>query len=154
MKKQRYVIGIDGGTKTGVAVWDIPQNKLVDLFTSSFWNAYDTIIERFDPAETLIVVEWLNAGALYARTFNASRAGRDKFAANVGSVRRETALLAEGFERAFFTVERRTIPNRAPKWTPEHLTRVIGYEERSSAHARDALRVIFLGRPVINPKKR
>jgi len=150
--KKRYSIGIDAGTNTGVAVWDNRENALVDLLTLSFWETYHRIVARYTPDQAEIVIEWLGDGALYARSYAGTRAGRDRVASNVGSVRRETVLLAEGLERAGFTVDRRRLPSRAPKWTAEYLKRVTGYAGRSSAHARDALRIVFIGRPAVYSK--
>jgi hypothetical protein len=142
MKTKPFIIGIDGGRKTGVAVFCRASKSFVSIETLDFWKAHDYILANFTPETAEIVIEKLNErAALYARTSNKAR---DKIAANVGSVRRETSLLIERFISKGFTV-RTPAPVRAAKWTAKDLKRFTGWTKQTSEHGRDAARIIFYG---------
>ncbi len=144
-RKPQFAVGLDCGLHTGVAIYDREAKCLAGVFTLDFWRAYDFVTSTVTPETAVIVVEVPNTrGALYARTdaeVGRGSRGRDRFAANVGSNRREAVLLADGFERLGFDV-RREIP-RGAKWTVEQVRRYTGYEGRTSEHARDAIRLVY-----------
>lgn len=141
--KPDNVIGLDPGSSTGLALWCRASRRLLEVHTLTFWKAYDFVRDRFTPETAEIVVEVPNTrGALYSRTSAqvADGRGRDKFAANVGSVRREAVLLAERFEQLGFAVRR--VTPRGKKWDAEQMRRYTGYEGRTSEHGRDAARLV------------
>lgn len=71
---KNFIIGIDGGKSTGVAVFNSKEQKLVFVKTLHFWAAFNYVVDTFDPGEALVVVEKLNSnGALYARTQTSTR---------------------------------------------------------------------------------
>lgn len=145
MEKKRYKIALDCGRKTGVAIMDNLRGAVVNAVTLDFWRAHDFILDSFSPDTAEIVVEFLNPrAALYARTFNETQKGRDKFAANVGSARRETSLLIERFESKGFEVKC-VQPVRKAKWTQREFELKTGLKVRTSEHARDAARLLFHG---------
>lgn len=134
------IVGIDGGTHTGIALFDTSTRKFTDIKTTDFWGVFE-LLGYLDPGKCQVVVESLNTrGALYART-KGEAGGRDKFAANVGSVRRETELLITGLEKRGFNV-RRVRPSKA-KWTREELKRNTGWDKQTSQHGRDAAKLCF-----------
>lgn len=92
-----------------------------------------------------IVIEIHGAGALYARTDAAvarGTKGRDKFAANVGSNRREAVLLADGLERLGYNV-RRVRPINAKKWDAAEFMRFTKWPKGENEHVRDAARLVW-----------
>jgi hypothetical protein len=140
----RYMIGLDGGVHTGMAVWDRETRTLVELVTLDFWRALDAITERYGADETLVVVEDPSKHrpvfARNTRSLESIRAAM-KVAQNVGEVKRETVLLIEGLRRRGYTVE--TFAPTRSKPTEAYFRQLTGYEGRCSAHARDAAMFVF-----------
>lgn len=133
-------IGIDPGVKTGVAIY-FHEESIWVLNTMSFWAIVD-LVESYDPHLTGIAIETPNTKrVLYSRKDGDSEGrGRERMAANVGSNRREAALLAERFESLGYPVIRVT-PTRT-KWTAADLKRETGITERTNEHERDAVRIV------------
>lgn len=136
----RFVIGIDPGRSTGVAVFD-RKEKRWELVTLDFWRTYQLITETYGFDATLIVVEDPNVNR---PVFDHGVSGRrrERIAQGVGSNKSEARLLADGLERAGFVVIRMA-PVRSSKWTRRELEAIVGIAGRSSQHARDACRLAF-----------
>jgi len=138
--RKRFLIGLDGGVNTGFALYDRQTRQLTDVRTMTFWSAYDYITSmRTDNVEIII-----EAPQLIRPTFSHGeneRRKREKIASNVGSVKRESALLAEGLRLRGFTVTE-TKPDSA-KWSNEYFQRITKWTGRTSQHGRDAARLVF-----------
>jgi hypothetical protein len=107
--KRDFVLGVDCGRHTGLAVWRRSAREFVALETLDFWSAYDFIKENYPPDVAEVVIEVPNAKRfLYARQDKKPDAARyrERMAANVGSNRREAELLAERFEFYGYEVKR------------------------------------------------
>lgn len=139
-----FVLGIDAGKHTGLAVWRRSARGFVALETLDFWTAYDFIRENYPPDNAEIVIEVPDAKRhLYARLDNAGAGrGRERMAANVGSNRREAELLAERFEYEFYKVKR-VSPVKAKKWTHAEFVRLTKWPGKSNEHQRDAARLVI-----------
>lgn len=135
------LIGIDAGVYTGVAVGTREGVEPIYWKLLDFWSAYD-FISKFNPDHTGIVIEVPTGHVIHHRVNeNASGFGRDRQAANVGSNRREAALLAERFESMGFAVAR-VKPTRT-KWKADDLARHTGITAKTNEHTRDAIRLIW-----------
>ena len=152
---RRFVIGIDPGLKTGFAVWDRERKSLTTVETTTFWELFLGIQRSalYNVSNTCLVIEI----AHYAPTFRerrgkATSAGTaDRMSRNVGSVTREAELLVEGFRALGYDVfERRPIgkAKKDGKYDAEEDRRqfeqLTGWTERTSQHARDAGRLVYL----------
>lgn len=136
-----FRIGIDAGIHTGVAIYTHEIGEW-NLQTMNFWKAYD-FIRVFDPDHTGIVVEVPNSKRIvydYQGERGTGDRRRERMAANVGSNRREAALLAERFEGLGYPVIRVT-PIRH-KWSAADLQRELGITSRTNAHVRDAIQLV------------
>lgn len=138
----RFVIGVDPGAATGVAVYNRHAKKLDFFKTMTFWKFYDYVETiRVSPAWKfyLFVIETPNSKRpVYARRDDVEGANRrEKVAANIGSNRREAELLADGIERLGFAVRRVTPTHR--KWSAVELKKYTGIDGRTSQHVRDAI---------------
>lgn len=134
----KFRIGVDCGVQTGVAVYDLPNKVFQAILTLNFHTAL-RFIRQFETYAVEVCVEWLNPNAaLYGRTATASH----KIAANIGAVRRETALFVGELETDGYTV-RKVSPVKAKKWTQADLERYTGWTKQTSEHSRDAARIVF-----------
>lgn len=125
MNRKRYIIGIDPGVKTGIAVWDKDARAFHALRTMTFWTALDYVWDVFDADKTRIVIETPTLKMLYrgARTDKEQdQRSRDKIAMNVGSCQREATLLVERFKHLGFEVKE-TVPTDS-KWSIEEFQRL------------------------------
>jgi hypothetical protein len=144
MEKIRYTIGIDPGEETGVAVYDRKEKRIVQVYTSNFWELYTTAknVWKNDFDDAILVIETPKRTGLYER-YNVKQgpALREKIASDAGSNAREADLLATGLERLGFTV-RRVKPTNS-KWDAKKLKMVTGIEHRTNQHVRDAIQLCW-----------
>lgn len=160
-KAARYLLGIDPGASTGLAVYDT-EARAYEGHTLTFWSCYELVTDRFEPDETLIFVENPKEhGFMYGRhmkrlhTLFARRqwsklkddvTGRIiPIAFKVGSNRREAELLADRLEDEGYPVER--VTPRTKKWDRQMIERVTGYTgPPNNEHVRDAIKIVELNR--------
>ena len=129
------VIGIDPGKKTAIAVYDKTQKRIIDVFMSDFWGAYEYIKDnQHDILIENVVVE-------VPRTKrNWHKKGCDITSANVGGIFREATLLADGIEKLGIKVVRQ---HPMGKVDADYIKRVTGWQDRTSDHARDAIMLCY-----------
>jgi hypothetical protein len=144
--KLRYVLGIDGGTKTGFAVWDRKERKFVDIKTTSFWKFFPLLDEfGLHPQNTNVYVENPSENKpVFMKKGVKNMNMMLKVAQNVGGVKRETELLIEGLENAGFDVIK--IPPRKGSYTKmkaEPFKNLTKYDKKTSEHGRDAGMLVF-----------
>lgn len=142
MTKAKFIIGIDPGIFTGVAVYN-RDTKRIDFYkTMSFWECYEYaagIRRSTVSANYQFIIETPNSKRpMYARKDDVTGANRrERVAANIGSNRREAVLLADGIELLGLSVKRVTPTKR--KITAKDLERITGISARTSQHVRDAV---------------
>lgn len=132
-----FIIGIDPGKTTGVAV--SVDGELARMVTTTFWGAYELILDYKDNSLTRIkvVIEVPKTKA----NWHGPKAAHD-----VGRVCREAELLAEGIERLGVEVIRQ---HPQGKLNHEQFTRITGWGKRTNQHCRDAGMLIY----GVQPKK-
>lgn len=125
------VVGIDPGKVTGLAL--VVDGELT-LRSLDFWGAHGFVF-NYDPREVdLVVVEVHPASKVWHdHGGNARKAG--KIGQNVGAVRDQGELLAEGFRRAGYQV-REIQP--LGKLDHTRFQAYTGYRGRTNEHTRDA----------------
>jgi len=142
---KRFAIGIDGGKKTGFAVWDRSMHEFMKLESCDFWTAYKYVVDHFTPKNAELFIEdpsqnkpvFMKKGVRNNKAFS-------KVAQNVGGVKRETNLLIEGIELEGFDVKR-IVPRKGimTKIKAEPFRNITGYEGRTNEHSRDAAMMVF-----------
>lgn len=147
--RKRYIVGLDPGVKTGVAIWDRVEGQFRLISTWDFWDTVFALTRSsvFTPYSCSVVVEV----AHYAPTYSHLKAeGQNKhtlskIARNVGQVTREAQLLAEGLRRFGYEVEEVRPQGKAKKAADDvkQFERLTGWTERTSQHARDAARLVY-----------
>ena len=144
--KQRYVVGIDPGEHTGVAVYDRDYKQFLAVRTMDFWTAFEFVTANYEASETLLVIEngSLNKFTNRQYTEDKSSATGERISRNVGMNNRESDLLIEGLRRQGFEVREFKPISGNGKWSPDQARRYTGYTGRTNEHVRDAMRLAFI----------
>ena len=160
----RFLLGIDPGRNTGIAIIDRDKKKLVKLDTLNFWEtvkvlddftAYiypkdDMIGFVFEASEIQleVVIEDPNENSFI---YNQNVAKLSKQAAmtvaqSVGRNKEQAFLLIDYLEKKgikYKTVRPRNRNNGGGKWTSEYFCKMTGWQGKSNEHNRDAARLIW-----------
>lgn len=159
---KRYCIGVDPGVNCGVAVFDRWTDEIILARTVGFWELFNDvlaksvplvrrdgteganrlIISNFPPDEADVIAEdsRLNKPT-FAKDKDQGGHKREKISRNVGSVQAESRLIIEGLRLLGYTVL--PIKPAGEKWDAKTVERITGYNARTSAHARDAIRFCY-----------
>lgn len=140
----RYKIGIDGGTKTGFAVWDSEKKQFATIKTIDFWEAYEWVCNAYSTEQCVVYVEDpAQNKSVFNRHTNNKRQDL-KIAQNVGMVKKESELMIRGLKRHGFTVNAiRPQKGSYTKMSAEAFKNLTKYTGRTSEHARDAAMLVF-----------
>ena len=124
-------IGIDPGKKTAIAVYCSITKRIIDVFMTDFWGAYEYLqAEQNNALIKQVTIEVPRTKS------NWHKKGCDITSANVGGIYREANLLADGIERLGLKVVRQ---HPQGKVDAEYVERVTGYKDRTNEHSRDAI---------------
>lgn len=161
----KVFIGIDGGKQTGFALW-IPATHshgyFKEIITIDFWTAFFKVVNltcQYNARGTkvIVVVEDPNENApvfkidyLY-RSTKATHIGKlnavAKKGQNVGSVKRESALMIQGIKRlTHFDMEVLTVRptgGTMTKLKAGPFKAMTKWEGRTNEHSRDAAMIVF-----------
>ena len=133
-------IGIDPGTHTGIAVWDSEEKKFLYMDTLPIHRALDVVDlwYRKHSGRVMVIFE----DARKRKTFRQEYGNISKLQ-GAGSIKRDCSIWED-----FLTDL--DIPFQSPppsigktKPRPEYFTKLTGWKERTSNHARDAAMIVF-----------
>jgi len=155
-KKVDYIIGIDPGSNTGLAVWDPSSQRLAHVDLTTFWGCVEYIESLLNVG--LVVEVYLEdpsqARFTYARNSMGGARGA-RINRNVGKNQRDAELLRERFEEE---TTLHAIPPQvgkgASKWSAKRIESVLGYPPApqnpfpNNEHVRDALKLLFTHRVI------
>lgn len=133
------IIGIDPGTKTGMAGWDTVGMKFVEIHTLPIHRAMSVVMTyacSYDVPVGRIYVE----DARLRRWFGSSGPELWKGA---GSIMRDCTIWEEFLQ--YHKIPHVMVPPRAgkTKMTAESFAKLTGWHARTSEHARDAAMLVF-----------
>jgi hypothetical protein len=146
-RNAEFIVGIDPGKYTGMAIWDREQEKFIVLETITFWEVIG------------VFREWGNRGmlkALYVRIEDPNlnkpifwdgkkslkgRATEDRVTQSVGMNKRDAQLLMEFMDREGIAYE--AVQPTTKKLTAEEFMRLTGYKGKTNEHNRDAGKMVF-----------
>lgn len=139
----RYYIGIDPGVKTGFAVWDKKQGRLLRVGTLTIVGAMIEVMELRDrmDGEVVIIFEDARLRKWLPQEKNVSEyRGR---LMGAGSVKRDCEIWETFCKKE--QIDFQALPPRkgATKWDAEYFKKVTGWKGRTSNHARDAAILVF-----------
>lgn len=135
--KPRYLIGIDPGVKTGLAVWDRQKKSFHAIETTNIVSAM-VCVDGF-PRNDIEV--WFEDARL-RKWFGNS--GREKLQ-GAGSIKRDCSIWEEFVK--LLDIPYKAIPpkNNTTKTKAEYFYKITGWSGRTSEHARDAAMLVFGG---------
>lgn len=139
MKTIKYVIGIDTGTHTGVARFDLISGKLDMVESMMIHNALEFAQGYIDNA--LFVIEDATKWSGYRKGQSTKELASR--AQGAGSVKRDSRIWVDFLEdnEAFFI---RLSPKQAgAKKNAKEFRMITGWEERTNQHGRDAAMMII-----------
>ena len=131
------VIGIDPGTRTGVAVWATAEKTLLRVDSMRIDEAMALVLTAHESEQLHHVVyedarlrKWLGAKGIEALQ-------------GAGSIKRDCTIWA-GFLGAHNIPSRAVAPQAgATKWDAKHFERVTGWTGRTNEHGRDAACLVY-----------
>jgi len=134
--KYDYIIGIDTGVKTGVAIFDVQKNCFNTIDTVAIHNALDCV-HKLRQNKILVRVEDARL-----RKWIPKNQGREKLQ-GVGSVKRDAKIWED-----FLKDHKIEYDMVAPKYNTTKLNafafeQITGITQRTSEHARDAAGLCF-----------
>ena len=124
-------IGIDPGKKTAIAVYCSITKRIIDVFMTDFWGAYEYLqAEQNNALIKQVTIEVPRTKS------NWHKKGCDITAANVGGIYREANLLADGIDLLGLKVVRQ---HPQGKVDTEYIKRITGWKKPTNEHKRDAI---------------
>ena len=139
----RYIIGIDCGKKTGLAIWDTDLNKFDLVKPCKISSCISTINDEYCNRSTHIIVEKPRTKAVWhfgKKGISASKT--DTIAVNVGMVIRESEIMVEMLEYLGYSV-RTCHPIGKNGNKKDDFKRITGYSGVTNQHTRDAGLIAF-----------
>jgi hypothetical protein len=134
MKKAEYYIGIDPGTKTGVAIWHRPSKQLIAVDTIPIHRALDVVRNGAGPMKVII------EDARKRKWFGDNAKSKQQGA---GSIKRDVSIWEDALTEWGIDFEMVAPKKGLTKLSPERFKLLTGYKERTSGHARDAAMLVF-----------
>lgn len=148
-------VGIDGGKKTGFAVWNSTRTRFELITTFTFWECIEelqSLKQYCDKGKhsLTVVVEDVSANKTTFKRKNVKKWAEDKgielneritnkISRNVGSVQRETDLLIEWIERAGIKlIKSRPSKKSMTKLKSETFQNITKLDIGTNSHERDA----------------
>jgi hypothetical protein len=137
-----YLIGIDPGKHTGIAVWNTNTQHFELLDTVPIHKAMETVKEWEYPVRSICVYfedarkrKWLPK--------DASSSEYRGHLMGAGSVKRDSVIWQDALTDWGIPFE--MVPPRAgaTKWDADTFARITGYKGRTSNHARDAALLVY-----------
>lgn len=141
-KFRPFVVGVDAGATTGLAVYRRSTSKIIATKSTDFCGAIRYLTATFpNKCEATIFVE-LPGMFMYARNDDQQEKVRDNMLIKIGGNRREAELLARMLREAGFDDVREVAPVRKKnKWTQAQFTMYTGSYKQTNEHVRDAARL-------------
>lgn len=135
-----YLIGIDCGTNTGLAIWNVAKQEFVSIQTLALHRAFDKVKTFFETVSvnTLVFIE-------NPKTFVPFK-GNNTISARVqgaGSIKRDFAAWEDFFNDYKFPFVPTSVIGSKKKVDAVFFEKITGVKYRTSEHARDAALVVF-----------
>ena len=129
MNKARYVIGIDPGKKTGVAVYDRVERCFIEVATMPTYKAL-FFVQALD-RDCIVYVEDARKRKWYGGRSSAKQQG-------AGAIKVQCSIWEEMLTMEKIKHQMIHPIKGATKWGSEMFVRATGWQGRTSGHSRDA----------------
>ncbi len=136
-------IGIDAGTKTGVAIWDASKRAFEMITSMPIHKAMEVVHERIKLYEvkTHVRVEDARKRTWYGNKMSFEKE-RGKLQ-GVGSIKRDCTIWDEFLNDIGASYEMVAPKRNVTKLTQDQFKKITGYGKRTSEHARDAAMLVY-----------
>jgi len=134
----KFAIGIDPGTKTGLAVYSIDEMGFTAISTLTIVEAIDVVRELYEQhkGNLYIVIEDARQRKWYGARSNAKLQG-------AGSIKRDCKIWEEFTDKLELASVIFQAPKRGTtKVSAAYFKRLTGWKGRTSEHARDAAMLV------------
>lgn len=132
----KLLIGIDTGTHTGLAVWDVESQRLVAVETTTISQAMVSVKWFAERSEVFVRFE----DARQRKWFG--RAGREQLQ-GAGSIKRDCSIWEDYLTEQGIPFEMVAPKHNVTKMSAEAFKRITGWAERTSEHSRDAAMLVY-----------
>lgn len=130
----RIHIGIDSGTKTGLAIWDAENKQFREIRTVKIHEALQIVLVYADVATIKVYVE--DARQVRFKTDAAKMKG-------AGSVCRDASIWEDFLTDHNIPFEMKRPSKAMTKWCSAMFEQVTGYQGKTSSHGRDAAMLVW-----------
>ena len=136
--KKQIFIGIDPGTKTGVAVWNAAEKKMESVRTMNILEAIDYVksLAEMDSENLTVRIEDPNQRKWFGKS------GREKLQ-GAGSIKRDFAIWREFLESEQINFEAIHPKKIATKMRRPEFDRLTKWKAMTDQHGRDAAMMVF-----------
>lgn len=141
--KYKYIIGIDCGVETGLAVWVRGTRKLDAVESCNIIEAMNFVIgfTSNGKEDVLVRVEdaRLRTWIPHGKNEKEERGRRE----GAGSVKRDAKIWEEFLTHHGIPFEMVAPKNNKTKTTADYFKKITGWKEQTNEHARDAAMLVF-----------
>lgn len=138
IKKHRYILGLDPGIKSGLAIWDRLEKKFHKLVTVDILEAVDLIKKAHSewPGDLFVRIEDPNQRKWFGKS------GREVLQ-GAGSVKRDFKILRDYLQKNGIPYHAFAPKDSRTKLDARHFELYTGCTVRTSQHARDAAMSVY-----------
>lgn len=136
MNKYFYIIGIDTGVNTGIAIWDRQTKKFYDLKTVPIHKAMEIVKDLSCKQKCFIRVEDARQRTWFGKSGNEKLQG-------AGSVKRDAKVWEDFLKDLGVDFEMVAPKNNKTKLDSRKFTLITGWKEKTNEHGRDAAMLCF-----------
>jgi len=141
---KRYSIGIDPGTKTGVAVYDRHLKKVTRLECLNFVSALRLIKSEYAVEDVYaVVIEVSNSNHVWKDNSSLPIRVRLNVALKVGGVAKESELIAAMLMEHGYSVTTQHPSGKGKSMDHNRFNKLTGWKGKSNEHTRDAGMLCF-----------
>lgn len=142
--RPEFVVAIDPGKTTGVAIYSFTTKKIVTVHTVDFWIAYEQTMEIPPSMQFIIVESSKTKKKIWQGDAGTKRNAMGEIGRRIGENNAQSELLAEGFRRKGYYVM--TVAPKRTKLKQEAVQLATGFEGRTNEHNRDAIMIAWAHR--------
>lgn len=136
LKKFTYLIGIDPGVRTGLAVWNKPHRSLVTVCSTSIIIAMERVRSEHELDKIFVRVEDARKRKWFGKTSREVLQG-------AGSIKRDCQIWEEFFELHNIPHEFVAPKNNITKLDAKLFANYTGYKGQTNEHSRDAAMLVY-----------
>ncbi|MCB1757517.1 MAG: hypothetical protein KDJ38_18490 [Gammaproteobacteria bacterium] len=133
----RYLVCIDPGVKTGIALYDYDDRKIKHVTTKEFWGAHDYVVGHFTPAEVLILIESSESNGFMWNAKGQGVRAAVRVARSVGQNNREASLLQQRLTMLGYRCA--LVKPKNTKKSAAYVAKLSGWNGKTNEHNRDAI---------------